>query len=262
MVLYLQDCDNIPECKNVFPLDRVLNEIKPDNKKFININGIDTISLDSAAFMAEKVAYAGERLELINSVDEKITIEDVKAGKRTVEELVAQLTVEEMAELCVGTSRVGKGGVVGNFSYIVPGAAADSSSIIKESRGVKNFIMADGPAGIRLQPHFKTDLDGNILPGGEMFGDHVAPFDDKYDETNSIDYYQYCTAIPIGWALAMSWDEPGVEELGDMIGNEMEHFGVDLWLAPALNIHRNPLCGRNFEYYSEDPLVAGRLLLQ
>ncbi len=247
------------ECKNVFPLDRELNEIKPDNRKFININGIETISLDSAAFMAEKIAYAGERLELINSVDEKITIEDVRAGKRTVEELVAQLTVEEMAELCVGTSRVGEGGVVGNFSYIVPGAAADSSSIIKESRGVKNFIMADGPAGIRIQPHFKTDLEGNILPGGEMFGDHIAPFDDKYDETNSIDYYQYCTAIPIGWALAMSWDEAGVEELGDMIGDEMEHFGIDIWLAPALNIHRNPLCGRNFEYYSEDPLVAGKV---
>jgi beta-glucosidase len=85
-----------------------------------------------------------------------------------------------------------------------------------------------------------------------------TPFDEKYDETNSIDYYQYCTAIPIGWSLAMSWNMDLLEKAGDMIGSEMELFHIDLWLAPAMNIHRNPLCGRNFEYFSEDPLVTGK----
>jgi beta-glucosidase len=78
------------------------------------------------------------------------------------------------------------------------------------------------------------------------------------DENDVVTYYQYCTAIPIGWALAQSWNMNILEEIGDMVGTEMEQFGVDLWLAPALNIHRNPLCGRNFEYYSEDPLISGK----
>ena len=108
------------------------------------------------------------------------------------------------------------------------------------------MILADGPAGLRLQRHFKTDKDGNILPGGEGFDGTYMPFKDVPE--GAVDYYQYCTAIPIGWALAQSWNTQLVEEIGNMIGQEMEQFHVDLWLAPAMNIHRNPLCGRNFEY--------------
>ena len=70
---------------------------------------------------------------------------------------------------------------------------------------------------------------------------------------------QYCTAIPIGTALAQSFDTDFVQRCGDIVGEEMEHFGVHLWLAPALNIHRSIRCGRNFEYYSEDPLVSGKM---
>ena len=72
-------------------------------------------------------------------------------------------------------------------------------------------------------------------------------------------YYQYATAIPIGTALAQSWNETLVFDIGVLVGHEMERFGVQIWLAPALNIHRSPLCGRNFEYYSEDPLLSGRM---
>ena len=72
-------------------------------------------------------------------------------------------------------------------------------------------------------------------------------------------YEQNCTAIPVGMALAQSWNPAAVEVCGDVVGDEMERFGVHLWLAPALNIHRLPLCGRNFEYYSEDPLLSGRI---
>ena len=90
-------------------------------------------------------------------------------------------------------------------------------------------------------------------------GDAYTPFNPNIDEKEVDNYYQYCTAIPIGWALAQSWNTELVEKAGDMVGSEMEQFHVDLWLAPALNIHRNPLCGRNFEYYSEDPYVSGKI---
>ena len=163
---------------------------------------------------------------------------DVLDGKYTIKEMVAQLSIREMAELCVGTERREDGTIVGSASYCVPGAAGDTSSVLKETRGVKNMILADGPAGLRLQRHFKTDKDGNILPGGEGFDGTYMPFKDV--PKGAVDYYQFCTAIPIGWALAQSWNTQLVEEIGNMIGQEMEQFHVDLWLAPAMNIHRNP----------------------
>ena len=89
-------------------------------------------------------------------------------------------------------------------------------------------------------------------------GDIVAAFDESKIPADAVDHYQYCTAIPIGTELAQTWNPELIEEIGYMVGKEMQEFHVDLWLAPALNIHRNPLCGRNFEYYSEDPLVAGK----
>jgi beta-glucosidase len=252
-------------CKNLFPLDVDLQEIAPDQKALQQRiqdeipADVTRITIDPSQITREVMSYQGKRQAFHTDVAEPLTMADVLSGKATIEELVSQLTVEEMAELCVGTLRADQGSVVGNASYTVPGAAGDTSSIVKESRGVKNLILADGPAGLRLQPHFKTTKDHEMIPGGDVLGDAFTPFPEDLDEDNVIDYYQYCTAIPIGWALAQSWNEELVARAGDMVGGEMERFGVDLWLAPALNIHRNPLCGRNFEYYSEDPFVAGKI---
>ena len=245
--------------KNLFADTEPVHEIVASSPETV-VTGTDIprIVIDSASIVTERATYQGERQPYTTDQAAVLTVADVKAGRCTVKELVAQLTVEEMAELCVGTLRADDGSVVGNASYTVPGAAGDTSSIAKQSRGVKNMILADGPAGLRLQPVFKTDKQGNLLPGGAILGDIFEPFDPKYTDENSDTYYQYCTAIPIGWALAQSWNMAMLEEIGSMVGVEMEEFGVDLWLAPALNIHRNPLCGRNFEYYSEDPLVSGK----
>lgn len=219
----------------------------------------EKVIFDTTAIAQKTVVYQGMRKEYHTDKTEKITMQDILSEKATVEELVAQLLTEELAEFCVGTLRADGGEVVGNASYTVPGAAGDTSSVCKESRGIKNMILADGPAGLRLQPHFKTKKDGTLLPGGEVMGDAYTPFNPNIDEKEVDNYYQYCTAIPIGWALAQSWNTELVEKAGDMVGSEMEQFHVDLWLAPALNIHRNPLCGRNFEYYSEDPYVSGKI---
>ena len=253
--------------KNLFPLDIQLKEIKPDTTAAKtayekNSEGLGRVyhgSIQSSCIKAEHMVYQGKREEYKTDREKKLTVQDVKNGDCTVEELVAQLTVEEMADMCVGTLRAGEGNVVGNASYTVPGAAGDTSSILKVSRGIKNMILADGPAGLRLQPHFKTTKEGKLLPGGSVMGDSFEPFDPDINEDEVDNYYQYCTAIPIGWSLAQSWNTELAEWAGDMIGAEMEQFGVDLWLAPAMNIHRNPLCGRNFEYYSEAPLVSGKI---
>lgn len=248
------------ECKNLFATEDLPQEIHPKQGAGENQENspVPVITVAAKEIPTEKVTYQNCRQEYHTDKKEQLTAEDVKAGRCSVEELTAQLTVEELAELCVGTLRAEGGSVVGNASMTVPGAAGDSSAILKETRGIKNMILADGPAGLRLTPHFKTKKDGTLLPGGNMLGSSVEPFDESIPKEDTIDYYQYCTAIPIGWALAQSWNTELLEKAGDMVGEEMEEFHVDLWLAPALNIHRNPLCGRNFEYYSEDALISGK----
>ncbi len=256
-VLTLAETVVTAQAKNLFPGAGGLRELTPPPADDAAPDPfLPQVSVDPWTIPTHTFTYQGPRKPYADPGKGKLTAGDVKAGRCTVEELTAQLTVEEMAELCVGTLRF-ESSIVGNASHAVPGAAGDTSSVIKASRGVKNMVMADGPAGLRLQPVFKADKAGNILPGGRRMGDMVIPFDPKYDDTNSDTYYQYCTAIPIGWSLAMSWDPALLEQAGSMVGEEMEAFGVDLWLAPAMNIHRDPLCGRNFEYYSEDPLIAG-----
>ncbi len=194
----------------------------------------------------------------------KITMDEVKAGTYTLDELVNQLTVEEMATLCVGTARGDFGGesVIGAASAACPGAAGDTTSLMLPDRDIRNMILADGPAGLRLATHFAADRDGNQIPGigeapipgMELLTAGMPKSEIPEDATH---YYQYCTAIPIATLLAQTWDVEAIEEAGDIVGEEMEELGVTLWLAPGMNIHRNPLCGRNFEYYSEDPLIAG-----
>lgn len=191
--------------------------------------------------------------------DEVLTLQDVKNGKAELEELIAQLTTEEMADLCVGTERLEEtgGNVVGSASKYVPGAAGDTDDSLQEKRGIFPVIMADGPAGLRLQPHFKATPEGELLKGGMVFGMNVEPFPEDTPE-DARDYYQYCTAIPVASTLAQSWDVELIRTMGAVVGAEMKKFHVHLWLAPGMNIHRNPLCGRNFEYYSEDPLLTGK----
>ena len=207
--------------------------------------------------------YCAKAVEMHTEKTEAITVTDVLEGRAALEELTAQLSVGELAALVVGAERGGLGSVstIGAASAAVPGAAGDTSMELADSRGITNLVLADGPAGLRLSKSFVADGQGNVVPGlgesafGNLFEMLGVPAAQRPE--GAVDHYQYCTAIPIATMLAQTWDPAAIEEAGDIVGAEMEQFGVDLWLAPGMNIHRSPLCGRNFEYYSEDPLLSG-----
>ena len=248
--------------RNLLPADGEWEEIHPAVKAGEKRNTephLTVIPVNASEIPSKTVNDPPARKTEQREAETQYRLEDIIHGRCTPEQVAEQLTVEELAALCVGTTRMENGSsIVGGASASVPGAAGDTSPVAEERYGIRSLVLADGPAGLRLLPHFKTDKEGKVLPGGVVFGGLVTPFEtDGVEEVQ--DYYQYCTAIPTGWALAQSWNRELAECAGKMIGEEMEQFGVDLWLAPALNIHRNPLCGRNFEYFSEDPLISGEM---
>lgn len=222
-------------------------------------------ALNAADIPCQKAVYRKENTEIPRKeTTEPITVDDVKAGNATLDELVSQLTVEELTELCIGTARGGFGSqsIIGAAS-LTPGAAGDTTGSMEAIRNIRSMVLADGPAGLRLSKSFMLDKEGKVIPGSgaaPMAGMDILFADQPKPEIpeDAAKYYQYCTAIPIATLLAQTWDVDVVKEAGDIVGEEMNELGISLWLAPGMNIHRNPLCGRNFEYYSEDPLVSGK----
>ena len=189
-------------------------------------------------------------------------------------EAVLKLSDEQLALAATGGAFTGGSKaqeLIGNASSKVAGAAGESTPRLA-AEGFEAIVMADGPAGLRLTPLFYRDEKGahainggghsesfmEFLPGIVKWFMKISRGKSKVPagaETGT----QWCTAIPIGTAIAQSWDTELARLCGDIVGAEMELFNVQLWLAPALNIHRSILCGRNFEYFSEDPLISGKM---
>ena len=149
-----------------------------------------------------------------------------------VDEVLKAMTLEEKAMLVVGGNRriesSSDNGMIGGHAQRVPGAAGATQAIPR--LGIPSTVLTDGPAGVRISP--RRDNDTNTY---------------------------FCTGFPVGTALACTWNTQLVEDVGKCIGNEVLEYGCDVLLAPGMNIHRSPLCGRNFEYYSEDPFVTGKI---
>ncbi len=179
-------------------------------------------------------------------------------GKAPLKQVIAAMTLEEKVHLVIGTGmRMSdisnpapaankpadatpappSGNVTGTIEGVtfvageskVPGAAGILFEIPR--LGIPSLVLADGPAGLRINPNRRSDPSNTY----------------------------YCTAFPVATLLASSWDVDLAKKVGESMGNEVREYGVDILLAPALNIHRNPLGGRNFEYYSEDPVVTGKM---
>ena len=147
-----------------------------------------------------------------------------------IDEVMKAMTLEEKARLLVGGANnfFGTGAVVGGEADLVAGAAGTSPAIPR--LGIPATVLTDGPAGVRIDPTRKGS-----------------------DKT------YYATAFPIGSCLASTWNTDLVAKVGEAIGNETKEYRCDVILGPGMNLHRNPLCGRNFEYYSEDPLLTGKI---
>ena len=157
---------------------------------------------------------------------------DLKLNENNIDEIVEAMTLEEKALLITGVGMdrqdtLNLTATIGESADLVPGAAGSTHAIPR--LGISAVVLSDGPAGLRINPTREGD-------------------ENTY----------YCTHFPIGSLLSSTWNQELVEEVGKAIGNEVLEYGADVLLAPGMNIHRNPLNGRNFEYYSEDPVLTGK----
>lgn len=173
--------------------------------------------------------------------------------------IAEELPVEELIPLLYGNITQGTS-TLGSSGTRVPGSAGETTEALEEKYGIRSQIMADGPAGLRLRQSYQADRASGSVYGAGVLGSLENGFLEEMEYHEDADtYYQYCTAFPVGTALAQTWDTGLMQEFGRAIAEEMREFHVGLWLAPGMNIQRNPLCGRNFEYYSEDPYLSGMM---
>lgn len=215
-----------------------------------NVSGVPFFLLKAINFPETKFAHYQEKNDVttfvekredlpgkgLNQIIEHVrnatgkTFDDVSSGDVELAEFVASLTDQELVDLVEGQMSANKNGVVGISSDLVPGAAGQTGTI--KNKKIPPIVMADGPAGVRVEPVYKQN---------DQVIEHFA------------------TAWPIGTALAQTWNKDLIEKVGFAVGTELKEFGIDLWLAPGMNIHRDPLGGRNFEYFSEDPYLSGTM---
>ena len=205
---------------------------------------VPRLPVDPSAF--ETVHFAYEEIPAAESGD--------------IRKELGKLSDGELHHLCVGSGV--DIALPKHHGFIVPGACGYTTGAL-EKKGIPAISLCDGPAGLRLfdESVITGDTVRMTKPVMESFAilpTFVRSVIVKKPKEGKM-LYQYATAFPVGMALAQTWNTALAEEFGKAVQTEMEAFGAEMWLAPGMNIHRNPLCGRNYEYYSEDPLLSGSM---
>jgi len=224
-------------CPMVLPMD----ELKSCHYAF-ECGDVQRIIIDPAA--VETKVYTYEVPEICD---------DAK-----VQGFLNGLSVSDMTDIVVGAGMFG-----GENRFNLPGSVGNTTSKFWD-KGLANVALCDGPAGLRIQKRSTVSRNGKVkavdsaLSIFDSFPDFVKKFMNGDPEKDPV-IYQYTTAFPVSHALAQTWNTRLLYEVGEAVYKEMKEYGCTYWLAPAINIHRNPLCGRNFEYYSEDPFLTGAM---
>jgi len=229
--------------QHICPVQYGIEELTAEAYPFGEVaDNLPHLEMDSDAF--ETVVYGYETPEICD--DDR------------VRNFVNNLSLEEMVDIVVGIGMFG-----GETRFNLPGSVGNTTSKFWD-RGLANVALCDGPAGLRIQKRSTVDKKGKIKPVDlalsifEAFPGFVKKVMTGNPEKETV-LYQYTTAFPVANALAQTWNKKLMYEIGTAIYREMKEYGCTFWLAPAINIHRNPLCGRNFEYFSEDPRLSGSM---
>lgn len=251
--------DTVTEvCTNICPVQHTVEEIIPPMRKEENLDGVTGIEIKAADI--KKQVHSYPKLPVFTAEDEAAGDD----GTKSIRDKIESMTVRQLAMLVCGGDTQGKRIVT------ALGASGSTTAELYEDCGIPNVICSDGPAGLNLTSQIVELPDGSIKAARVVenfeaykryfFGfARIALTSQMADVGDGVVHYQYATAWPCSQLLAQTFHTELMERIGDAVGKEMEEFGVTVWLAPGMNIHRNPLCGRTFEYYSEDPLVSGKM---
>lgn len=234
----------LEQCVNVCPPQHEITEISPPARPVFSADGLPRLALDT--IVPETLVHHYETPKASDPVTDS-------------------MSAEQLIRLTVGGGTSNK-----NLQVEAMGASGTTTPDLYEALGIPNVILSDGPAGLNLTSQVVELQDGStkaarVPENLEAYKRYFFGFagmalkSQMADPKDGVVHYQYATAWPCSQLLAQSFDQALLEEVGDAVGAEMEVFGVTVWLAPGMNIHRNPLCGRTFEYYSEDPVVSGKL---
>lgn len=234
---------------------KVIETVKPVCNK--NLDFMDMKSnLKSVRFSKDLPRFEVDSDKIMFNI--KAELSDAKKNDAKIDSIINRLTVDEKIKLVVGG-----GYKIKSFNNVMGAAGTTNTKLLK--KGIPNIVLADGPAGLNVNQSVVVMKDGTPrypdgLPEDWKWG-WLKKFEPlvKAKPGKGRPVYQFMTAWPNATLQAQTWDTELLEEIGEAVGKEMLEIGVSVWLAPGLNIHRNPLCGRNFEYYSEDPLISGKM---